>query len=70
MMIFQKNIINDFPCKCEHIRANIYLLEFNNKNTRKRCEICSKVTIKTPKHVIDVALVFLLLTLNIFHAFF
>ena len=29
--------------------ANIYLLEVNNRNTRKRCEICSKLTIKTPK---------------------
>ena len=29
--------------------ANIYLLEVNNRNTRKRCEICSKLTIKTPE---------------------
>ena len=28
--------------------ANIYLLKVNNRNTRKRCEICSKLTIKTP----------------------
>ena len=27
--------------------ANIYLFKFNNGNTRKRCEICSKITIKT-----------------------
>ena len=27
--------------------ANIYLLKVNNRNTRKRCEICSKLTIKT-----------------------
>ena len=26
--------------------ANIYLLKFNNRNTRKRCEICSKLTMK------------------------
>ena len=32
---------------------------------KKRCEICSKLTIKTPEHVSDVVLVFLLLTLNI-----
>ena len=36
--------------------ANIYLFKFNNKKTRKRCEI-------------DVFLVFLLLSLNIFHTF-
>ena len=29
--------------------ANIYLLTVNNKNTRKRCKTCSKLTIKTPK---------------------
>ena len=28
--------------------ANIYLFKFNNRN-RKRCEICSKLTIKTPE---------------------
>ena len=27
--------------------ANIYLFKVNNRNTRKRCEICSKLTIKT-----------------------
>ena len=29
--------------------AGIYLLKVNNRNTRRRCEICSKLTIKTPK---------------------
>ena len=29
--------------------AGNYLLKFNNKNTRTRCEICSKLTIKTPE---------------------
>ena len=29
--------------------AGIYLLKVNNKNTRTRCEICSKLTIKTPE---------------------
>ena len=27
--------------------ASIHLLKINNRNTRKRCEICSKLTIKT-----------------------
>ena len=48
--------------------ANIYLLKVSNRSTRKRCEICSKLTIKTPEDVLDVVLVFLLLTLKIFHA--
>ena len=29
------------------IAANNYLLKVNNKNTRKKCEICLKLTIKT-----------------------
>ena len=29
--------------------VGIYLLKVNNKNTRTRCEICSKLTIKTPE---------------------
>ena len=29
--------------------TNIYLFKVNNRNTRKRCEICSKLTIKTPE---------------------
>ena len=31
------------------IPANIYLFKVNNRNTRKRFEICSKLTIKTPE---------------------
>ena len=29
--------------------AGIYLLKVNNRNTRTRFEICSKLTIKTPE---------------------
>ena len=29
--------------------ANIYLFKGNDRNTRKRCEIYSKLTIKTPE---------------------
>ena len=29
--------------------VNIYLFKVNKRNTRKRCEICSKLTIKTPE---------------------
>ena len=31
------------------IPANIYLFKVNNRNTRKRCEICPMLTIKTPE---------------------
>ena len=39
-------VINcNIPC----YPAGIYLLKVNNRNTRTRCEICSKLTIKTPE---------------------
>ena len=59
-------------------RSGIYLLKVNNRNTRTRCEISSKLTIKTPeqhqwrrssvfivtfKHISHLVLVFLLLIL-------
>ena len=31
--------------------ANIYLLKVNNRNTKKRCKICSNVTLKNPNYV-------------------
>ena len=33
----------------EAFPAGIYLLKVNNRNTRTKCEICSKLTIKTPE---------------------
>ena len=59
--------------------ANVYLFKVNNRNNRKRGEICSKLIIKTPKrrhwrcsdvflvnleHTLHLFLEFLLLTLN------
>ena len=59
--------------------AGIYLLKVNNRNTRERCEICSKLLIKIPErrhwrrsgifiinfeHIPHLVLVFLLLTLS------
>ena len=61
------------------VPAGIYLLKVNNRNTRTRCEICSKLTINTPErrhwrrsgvfivnfeHISHLVLLFLLLTLN------
>ena len=61
--------------------AGIYLVKVNNRNTRTRYEICSKLTIKIPerrhwrrsgifivnfKHISHLVLVFLLLTLNMY----
>ena len=30
------------------VPANIYLVKVKNRNTGRRCKICSKMTIKTP----------------------
>ena len=57
--------------------ANIFLFKVNNRNTRKKCETCSKLTIKTPEldhwrrcvfivnfgYISHLFLIFLLLTL-------
>ena len=48
------------------IPANIYLFKVNN---RRRCEICSKLTVKTPERRQWHRSVFIV-TLNIFHTFF
>ena len=34
---------------CLPVSAGIYLLQVNNRNTRTKYEICSKLTIKTPE---------------------
>ena len=48
--------------------ANIYLFKINNRNTRKRCKTCSKLTINVLivnfEHISYLFLVFLLLTLK------
>ena len=53
-MDFLTGVSEDFVYLLETIilrdtPANIYLLKVNNRNTRKRCEICSKFTLKTPE---------------------
>ena len=56
------------------IPAGNYIFKVSNRNTRTRCDIYSKLTIKTPERhqndTIGVALVSLVLTLNIFHILF
>ena len=37
--------------------TNVYLFTVNNSNTRKRCEICSKLTIKSPQRCSTVFIV-------------
>ena len=62
-----------------YLSDGCYMFKVNNRDTRTRCEICSKITIKTPeqrhwrrsgvfivkfKHITNLVLVFLLLTLS------
>ena len=81
---FSKTLDVHTPVKIAKLRgntfpANIYLLKVNNRYTRTRSEICSKLTIKIPErrqwrragifffsfeHISRLVLVFLLLTLN------
>ena len=50
--------------------VNIYLVKVNNRNTRRRCEIYSNLTIKTTeRHQLHRSVGFML-TLNIFYTFF
>ena len=50
--------------------VGIYLLKVHNRNTRTWCELCSKLTIKTPERLNEVILVSLLLTSKIFYTLF
>ena len=55
------------------ILADIYLFKINNRNTRKVCEICSRLTAETPGPILLKLLtqfLCLLSTLNIFHNLF
>ena len=62
-----------------YLKAGNYMFKVNNRNTRERCEICSRLTIKTSRqrqwrrsgvfiinfeHISHLILVFLLLTLS------
>ena len=40
-LLYERNI-SRYP-------ANIYWFKVNNRSTRKRCEICIRLTIKTPE---------------------
>ena len=69
-----------FKVKMQANPVDIYLLKVNNRNTKTRCETCSKLTIKTPErrderrrsgvfivnfeHISHLVLVFPLLTLS------
>ena len=39
-------ILNSLTSNSMNLPANIYLFRVNNRNIRKRCEICSKLIIK------------------------
>ena len=45
---FACNFLKNFSYDREY-PTNIYLFKINNRYNRKRCEICSKLTVKTPE---------------------
>ena len=71
-----KNLQSDLFCVfslSDVFPVDIYLFKINNRNIKKSCEICSKLTVKTPErcqyvfivnfeHISHLLLVFLLLT--------
>ena len=71
-MVLQVSALDSFYCSCTII---VQFQQASNcskstVNTRKRCEICSDLTIKRYHNdVIDIVLVSLFSTLNIFHNF-
>ena len=78
ILIVSLMVITSFLLFLHQFPVGIYLLKVNIRNTRTRCEICSKLTIKMPErrhwrhygvfinfeHISHLVLVFLLLTLN------
>ena len=49
LLVTTKKKSTNLQSELERIPANIYLFKVNNINNRKRSEICSKLTIKTPE---------------------
>ena len=78
--VFHGFMLKEFPdFHSEFIPVGNYNYKVNNRTTRTKCEICSKLTIKIParrkwrrsgvlivnfEHISHLALVFLLLTLS------
>ena len=52
------------------ISASIYLFQVNTRCTKEVCEICSKLTIKTPERCQWCRSDVFIVNLNIFHTFF
>ena len=69
-IVFHKVFYNITSLVFYYIPASNYMFKGNKKSTRTRCEIYSKLTIKTPEDVIDVILESLFLSLNIFYTLF
>ena len=64
--------ISDITCHwgVKAYPANKFVLEANNRNTRKVCEICYKLTLKTPEQRPCCSGALIVNFKNIFHIFF
>ena len=47
LKLFENKFLSEASIKLNDFPADICLLKVKNRNTRTRCEICSKLTIKT-----------------------
>ena len=63
-------ITNAFLTDLEPFPTGIYLLKVNNRNTRASCEICSKLTIKTPERRQWRRFGVFIVNFNVFHILF
>ena len=48
LLFYSKQIFPSFKDESKN-PASIYLFQVNNRKTIQRCEICSKITVKTPE---------------------
>ena len=56
--------------KNNNIPVGIYIFKVNNRNTRARCEICSKLAVKTPERRSSVLLLPYIILAKIIHTSF
>ena len=63
-MLTKENLMRNNEYNYNLYPANIYLFQVNNRNTRKRCKKCSKLTIKTMNFE-HISLLFLVLLLTV-----
>ena len=70
VLFIQYHAKREVYCERTVYPAGNYMFKVNNRNTKTRCEICSKLTIKTPERRQWRRSGVFVVTLNIFHTLF